>query len=399
MALCEVSTGYAYDCEGKLYEKNAYGAWKAFKGLQQWIEKSRIDCAMLREYYRLVDSIGTARISFDIPDDIVDTVKNHRYYPSGNPSCMASRPHLLRIYEQNRGDIAMVRITYSVFDPLLQGYTKLGTGSVIVWRGKRRNYVDRLYPGKLFADNLDKDRLFCALERWLGDDKPLVSLYHGTICFPKYNEKVSFRLKWDGEYCAPYMDSLNAIRALDDSTIVVSNRDYGSHSWQSANAQEGTHPETGEESDERAGVQCCNCGNHFDDDDIRHTDYGDAYCQECWDECFAWDEIAECEVSRDDIEQFEVCNRHGSIDTVWSTDDSLNYRHYRCDDRSCVQWVHENASYCTIEGEYICVDDIESGEFVETAEGDIMHNSDAFYWGDEWHSDESEESEESEESV
>jgi hypothetical protein len=136
-------------------------------------------------------------------------------------------------------------------------------------------------------------------------------------------------------------------------------------------------------------IVCCNCHDPVDQDDYECHN-SDDWCRSCFDDNFTYDELCEAFVPVEDINSYEVYTVQRTIETIYTTEDGIYNRHSRCADGSCVAWCHDNYRIETVDGDYICPDDFDNGDWVETVEGDVMPVGDAYYYDDEYHTDEQE---------
>ena len=369
--VCTVSENLGFDKTGLLYERNSFGKFKKFNGLQQFLQKIHPD-----RQTDLLDDLNMLQYTREnwadkirVSSNVAKTFKEHRYYASGSKSCMANKDPLLEVYRQNKADVILVEF----YDLPKQTW-----GSVVVWNGKRFWYVDRPYPDRMeyTFNSIDQtvkftwDFMVWAIGKYLSDNlgisKPATNLR-------KIKEKISFRLNWDGDYCLPYMDSLVYARELSSEKIVVSNRDYGSHSWHTCDSTSGTNPGDGsEEANLGTPCHCCETPIFEDSDDYRTDDNGHVWCSDCYHDHYSYDEIGDCDVPAEDIEEFQIIGRNGRERSVYSTRDSISYD-YRESVGSSGVWVHENQAIETYEGEYIAQTDVDSGEWVLASDTDGYH--------------------------
>ena len=241
----------------------------------------------------------------------------------------------------------------------------LGTGSALVWHTAKYVYVDRIYDSE-YAMEGGKERLRKELERYAREKFP--NLEYGK---PEYID-----VEHDPSEPLPYIDTFRY--AEDSGNGMV--RLYREHSSgrTSCVSTSGTVLEH--------CTCCCNCNNQIDED-CDHCQEGDWYCESCFNEHFSFDEIAEEYVSSDDIAEFTVYTRYNSLESFWTTTDSLYSNYTQCHEDSCVDYVHDRCRIETVDGDYICPDDMENGEWVETEENDVMKTDDAFYYDDAYHTE------------
>jgi hypothetical protein len=113
---------------------------------------------------------------------------------------------------------------------------------------------------------------------------------------------------------------------------------------------------------------CCNCGdmiNLNNDDYLEKND--EIYCQDCFDESFAFCDNCNEYHLIDDVSYFENF-RHG----VSLCDDCRDSLLTRCDD--CGDWVNTNDAYRTAEGDDICGDCYGDNYFTCDGCGNIYHS-------------------------
>ena len=103
----------------------------------------------------------------------------------------------------------------------------------------------------------------------------------------------------------PYLDRADQF-SRDGDTIHLHKR--GTYA---AGHTDGTDEST---NDERS--ECCACGCRVDDDELRCTDYGDCYCEECYSERFTYDELNSCDIDSDDAVQVMTTGRYPRLATT-----------------------------------------------------------------------------------
>jgi len=176
-------------------------------------------------------------------------------------------------------------------------------GSALVWQGKQRVYLDRVYCTSYISIPGLIDRLCEDVARHYG--KPCVPIYNCGDNHTRYEGKVTFRLNYHGG-ALPWCDTLCHLTDFDrranrltlttdgddDEDILVQNSD-------------GTWP-TGETGSKR--VQCPHCGERCDEDDLytvmTNTDE-EQWCSSCVESDALHDEYFEGYVA-DDVEHVSV---------------------------------------------------------------------------------------------
>ena len=148
----------------------------------------------------------------------------------------------------------------------------------------------------------------------------------------------------------PYLDRCSAIDRVNSSKI----RLHPDGDWDCDNT-DGKDPTDG------SSCRCCACSERIDEDDARHTDSGDGpYCEDCYGERFAWDEIDECDISADDCVNAYRTGRSWRTETVRTHQDNCV--------RSCISrgyWVSgDNGIVELHDGDYVEVDETEYVEIM-----------------------------------
>jgi hypothetical protein len=260
------------------------------------------------------------------------------------------------------------QVSVAYFKPE-SNYLMSGATSCLIWHTKCGHlWIDRIYKDGFrsldFENTLRLHLKRIAEAQWPGL----------TFAKPSYID-----LEHDPEMPLPYIDTF--YNAEDIGNCVVRLRDHSTRNTTVCRCTNGVVLV--------GSVTCCNCNERLDPEDHRSNDSGDTYCDSCWDDNYTYDELSDCYVSNDDINSYEVY-RSGRIRTVYTTEDGISYNHTRCHDDSCAEWVHDDDRIETSDGEYICMEDMENGDWVETVEGDVMPVGDAYYYDDEYHTDEQE---------
>ncbi len=114
----------------------------------------------------------------------------------------------------------------------------------------------------------------------------------------------------------PYLDRSRQFDRNDDETITICPRGEFA-----ADNTDGTDPSI---SDTRSVCSHCNC--RIDEDDERCTDY-DTYCESCYHDLYAWDEVDECDISQDDAREAIRITRNGRQETVTTHDNNCTELH------------------------------------------------------------------------
>ena len=148
----------------------------------------------------------------------------------------------------------------------------------------------------------------------------------------------------------PYLDRADQF-SRDGDTIRLHKR--GEHS---AGHTDGT-----DESADDDRSECCNCGCRVDDDDLRCTDYGDCYCEDCYSERFTYDDLNSCEIDADDAVQVMTTGR---------------YPHLATTDRN-------SSDVCEIDGDYYLTDSSDvceiDGDYYLTSSDDVCEIDGDYY--------------------
>jgi hypothetical protein len=303
---------------------------------------------------------------FAFGDDIQDVFVNHR--PG---SCMGydnDECHEMRQVYANNPDV----VCLAFFRPGSH-YLLCGSLSCLVWRTSTKIWIDKIYNGGFrtyhFETTMREHIIRCCLGKWPG----LV------LEKPDY-----INLSHDTEQPLPFIDTFYHAEDIGGGEIRLWSRSTGNTT--ASRSTSGTIL--------AEQCVCCSCNGRLDPDDYRSNNNGDAYCESCWDDNYAYDEISDSYVDASDMSRFEVYFQ-GRIRTLYTTSDSLYDNFSQCADGSLAEYVHDDDRIENINGEYLCPDDMDSGDWVETEDGEIVAIDEAYQWNDgTWHTEEEEEEEE-----
>ena len=213
-------------------------------------------------------------------------------------------------------------------------------------------------------------------------------------------------LKWHGD-CMPYLDTLCYASEPDSDNKISLRTESDSECEVYCRSTDGTPIGDAEL---RGRYRCCNCDRRVNEDDMRSDDDGTVYCENCFDELYTYCDWSECYVSCDDIERISAyvsmrtARRYGlsrGLDGVAEFHISEYARRENfttCADGCMAEYCEDSETLEDIDGNTISPADIESGDWVETYEGDYVRSENAHYWESdgEYHTEEEEEEEEEE---
>lgn len=282
-------------------------------------------------------------------------------------SCMAHgcRHSLRELYAKNPDvvSVAFVRDEH---------YLMCGPASCLVWHFENTLVVDRVYSQGF--------RMYDGVDRFQETIAAAAKLKYPELMLHQRHDRMAVEMKWDVEDPLPYCDSFKWASDNEDGTIKMATYEHN----HSACCQSTDGTLVGGNY-----CECCNCHDRIDDDDHHVDEDGEDWCESCFDENFSYDEIAESYAPCDDVERYSVYNRHGNVEYVYATEDSIGCRHTKCDGESC-DYVHDSRRIETHDGDWISPADLESGDYVETVDNEIMLADDAYLWESdgEWHSEE-----------
>jgi hypothetical protein len=224
--------------------------------------------------------------------DRIHSVFEH-YRPG---SCMRypNCSDLREMYVQNPDDVSCV---YWVKE---ENGLICSHGSALLWHGKKRVYLDRVYCGGYLSFPCWIDSLCTTISAEYG--KPVATLYNAGNDTPIHDKTVTFKLKIPSTGHAPYCDTLTVIRKTDtrNNLFWLSSDGTG----QTCNNTDGTSID----GSEREGTyRCCNCGDRVSEDDVYTPDGGDGtYCQSCYGDNFSLCQWFEEDYSADEVSEHEV---------------------------------------------------------------------------------------------
>ena len=295
-------------------------------------------------------------------DDIHDVFINYR--PG---SCMGydrDEHHEMRMLYVNNSDI--VSTVYLEGD---SNYLLCGPVSALVWHTDKYLWIDRIYnSGYRVCGMEDKLRYHlrraCEL-RW--PDREFV-------------KPMSIDVEHDVDRPLPYIDTFHHAEDIGGGMVRLNT---------TSNSRTVTCTNTGGTYIEPP-IKCCCCSSGVNEDEYHSNDCGDIYCEECWGDNYSIDEITQEWASIDDLATYKVYCSDGRVRELFTTTYSLDNNHSRCHDDSVVEYVYDRHSIETHDDEYLCPDDMETGDWVETVEGDVMAIDDAYFYDYEWHTEEQE---------
>jgi hypothetical protein len=156
------------------------------------------------------------------------------------------------------------------------------TGRAVVWPD-RKQYA-RIYG--------DYDRMKDALER--------EGYAPGDLC----GARLAVLEADNGGYHLPYLDGERYASHVGDYIVIGAGDDLR---CDSTDGVVNGGPE----------YSCCNCGDGLDEDDARHTDDGDVYCDSCYWEAFGHCEVCSNDVARDDMRDVSEVPNRASLGRSW----------------------------------------------------------------------------------
>jgi hypothetical protein len=278
-------------------------------------------------------------ISIDIVsgDALVDVFMDAR--PG---SCMGKRyaKPWLGIYANNPETVRIA--TWSRAHPAIEL-----DGSCLVWIGSDSIRVDRMYLGSTCHATM-AEHIRNAVER------TMLSMFADHVIVPCC-DKASFKLAFHNDLM-PYCDSFRYAELIGDDTVKLSNRQFGDcHTCQ---CTEGTDLEQ-----DQYDYHCCscNCGIVSDDGDYRVTDYGDVYCDDCYNDAFSYCELNDSEYPSDEVSSVTIIDSRGRERHVSASTAALNedYQEYSGDAYN-VDYIHSDYAIETVCGSYIHCDECQA---------------------------------------
>ena len=165
----------------------------------------------------------------------------HRVFETFRPgSCMRyeeCRP-LRTLYVNNPKVVGVIYTPEK--QPIIDGVM-----SALVWIGKQRVYLDRIYSGAGATAYMARQCIEY-LQGLFG--KPCVSIYNEFTSVPKHRRAVRFKLSWDGNPL-PYMDSIRNVHEYTETSVTLTT----TNKRVSCCSTSGTMP------DGSAGCRCVEC--------------------------------------------------------------------------------------------------------------------------------------------
>ena len=193
------------------------------------------------------------------------------------------------------------------------------------------HYLDRIYWKSELLKCHSENEMREWLTHWLAQQSIVVSAEYDITLNHVEGEPM------------PYLDRADQFDR-DGDTIRLHKR--GKYS---AGHTDGTDESA---NDERS--ECCACGCRVDDDDLRCTDCGDCYCEECHSERFSYDELNDCDIEADDAVQVMTTGRRPHLATT---------------DRN-------SSDVCEIDGDYYLTDSSDvceiDGDYYLTSSDDVV---------------------------
>lgn len=295
----------------------------------------------------------------------------HGVFESYRPGSCMRYPNcsdLREMYVQNPEDVSCV---YWVKE---ENGLICSHGSALLWHGKKRVYLDRVYCSGYLSFPSWVDMLCRTIAGKYA--KPVATLYNAGDECPLYDKTVTFRLKIPSTGYAPYCDTVNVIRKTDTfkGLFWLSSNGAGA----SCNSTDGTSIDG---SDREGTYRCCSCGDRVSEDDMCTSEGGgDTYCQSCYGDSFAQCQWDETDYSSDEVSEQEVYCYGPSRYATRAQRGSAQWHSMYISDQALSddftelydgRFVHSSLVVEDVNGDY---HDPEGDTFAITEDGDIYPN-------------------------
>ena len=243
--------------------------------LEQFVSKVMAELAPIDDKFHLIKG-------WDIQSAYADEI--------GGDSCMTgSDSDKTELYAVNPDKVQM--LVYDDGNGL--------TGRCLVWKTDQGFTVtDRIYPNS--GRHVAEYEKYIKQQGWYRRENN--SAPYGQQILGLENEDLTVTLKMPPSELWPYVDTFYRYSRRDvdwgDSTITLHTLRGGS----ALHSTSGSGP-TG-------GVCCCSCGDHVDEDDVRYSESGSAYCESCYSDAYCSCEHCGCECPSDDTSTV-IAGRYG----------------------------------------------------------------------------------------
>lgn len=281
--------------------------------LEQFVSKVMAELAPIDDKFRLIRG-------HDIQQAYTDEI--------GGESCMTGPDsEKTELYAVNPDKVQML-----VYD---DGHEL--TGRCLVWKTDQGFTVtDRIYPNS--GRHVAEYEKYIAKRGWYRRENN--SAPYGQQILGLEDKDLTVTLKMPPSELWPYVDTFYRYSRhdvdWDDNTITLHTKRGGND----LHSTSGSGP-TG-------GVCCCSCGDRVDEDDVRYSVSGSAYCESCYCENYRSCDYCDCECSSDDTRTI-IAGRSGSTEE-WC--DSCCSSHASVCSQ-CDEWVRDSIAV-EVDGEQCC---------------------------------------------
>lgn len=341
------SSGYRLDAmSGKIFnDTKSRSVEKSLLSIQS-------DIKDFPEFLRYYLELFPFEVRYASGDDI------HAVFEKYRPgSCMRySEKRDLREFYANNPDKIGVYYNAKSDHPLLTSHW-----SALAYIGKSgKLYLDRLYSSG-FCHSSIKGHLASAIVRTCG--KSVKAVHSSWLPHLPESGNLVMTFDHDSSEPLPFLDSFGIKSYTCNTVTLTTNTD---DMVDNCDDVDGTCPD----GTSTSRIRCCCCNCRLDEDDYRSNGDGDLYCDSCFSDNYSYCEYTEVDYPINDVSNVEVYwSRRYHQQTVCSmtiNDDSLRSDFTQTADGSCVEYVHDDDRIELANGDYICPEDLEDGDFVHS---------------------------------